>query len=368
MTERPADIRRDQCDELARLLATDEGRRTAELQRLLAEPTSREETFRGAPSDGPEPIQIWHPRTIDGELVFVRSEPGPFSDHYAARSRIHVSKPHGVTRVCLFGESVAAGYLYAPHLTPAQLLQAQLGSVMHGRACEVLDFARTNETLDNLVTTVENALQVDPDLLVLFAGNNWNLLEVPECSPYFPSTSGRARYARALREGGLDEVAEWSARRLLHRASKALEHIAGVARRRNLPLVVVVPEVNLGDWENRQPAPWLDKQDIQAWHRQYQSGVAALSQGDGQTALEHAEQMLGLDRWSGPAGYRLMSRARAQLGDHEGAVRAARAEVDNALYATQALHGSPQAESMVQTLLRRFAEVGYLLNSSGHKI
>jgi len=356
MAERPTDARRDRCDELARLLATDHGRRTAELQRLLGDRGSHARASPDARPPGPRPIQIWHPRSIDGDPIFERPESGPFADHYATRRRIPAAKPRGLRRICLFGESVAAGYLYAPHLTPAMVLEAQLSQVASGQACEVLDFARTNETLDNLVATVENALQLDPDLLVLFAGNNWNLLETPECSPYFPSTEGRAGYARALRTGGLAEVAEWSAHRQLRRASDALEQIASLATGRDLALVVVVPEVNLGDWQNRQPTPWLDGQDIKAWHRHYRSGLAALARGDGRHALEHAEEMLRLDGWSGPAGYRLMSRARARLGDRAGAEDAARAEVDNALYATQALLGSPQAGTMVQTLLRRFAE------------
>ena len=314
------------------------------------------EVAAGTPADGPRPIQIWRPRKVDGGLVFVRPEPGPFSDHYATRRRISAAKPRGTTRVCLFGESVAAGYLYAPHLTPARVLEAHLRSVAPGKAFEVLDFARTNETLDNLVPTVERALQVDPDLLVLWTGNNWNLLETPECSPYFPSAEGRARYARALRKGGLAEVAEWSARRLLEHASEALEEIMVLVGSRDLPVVVVVPEVNLGDWENRQPTPWLGGQDIRTWHRHYCAGLAALDQGDAPGALEHATAMLRLDGWSGPAGYRLMSRARTRRGDGAGAALAARAEVDNALYATQALLGSPQAGSLVQALLRTFAE------------
>jgi hypothetical protein len=32
----------------------------------------------------PEPIGIWQPRESDGELAFVRPDPLPLGDHYAA--------------------------------------------------------------------------------------------------------------------------------------------------------------------------------------------------------------------------------------------------------------------------------------------
>ncbi|MFP5286267.1 MAG: hypothetical protein ACLGI9_11060, partial [Thermoanaerobaculia bacterium] len=49
--------------------------------------------------------------------------------------------------------------------------------------------------------TVRASLQIQPDMLVIFVGNNWNLLETPEVSPYAPSVRARQRYAQALREG-----------------------------------------------------------------------------------------------------------------------------------------------------------------------
>ena len=103
----------------------------------------------------------------------------------------------------LFGESAAAGYLYAPHLTPARVLESQLENLGGEGAFEVIDLARVNECLGPLVDTVSSSLQINPDLLVIFAGNNWNLLETPEVSPYAPSVTARQGYATALRSAGL---------------------------------------------------------------------------------------------------------------------------------------------------------------------
>ena len=101
-------------------------------------------------------------------------------------------------RLCLLGESTAAGYLLAPDLTPAKVLRRRLGD-----RWDVVDLARTNERLESLVDTAEAALQLDPDRLVVFTGNNWNLLETPGWSPHLPSTEARRRYGAALAKGGL---------------------------------------------------------------------------------------------------------------------------------------------------------------------
>ena len=144
------------------------------------------------------PISIWQPETRDGEAVFVRPEPGPFSDHYSARRVIPARCPRR-RRLCLLGESTAAGYLLAPHLTPAVVLERRLGD-----GWEVVDLARTNERLASLADTAEAALQLTPDRFVVFAGNNWNLLETPEWSPYLPSTVARREIAERLRRATVE--------------------------------------------------------------------------------------------------------------------------------------------------------------------
>ena len=72
------------------------------------------------------PIGIWHPTRLDGKPAWVRPEPGPFPDHYATRRVLKLER-NRPNRVCFFGESAAAGYLLAPEVTPAQVLEMRLG-------------------------------------------------------------------------------------------------------------------------------------------------------------------------------------------------------------------------------------------------
>jgi hypothetical protein len=300
----------------------------------------------------PEPISIWQPREIDGERVFIRPDPLPLGDHYAVTRILRPKKSELPLRVCLFGESVAAGYLYAPHLTPARVLEAQLRAVGGESNFEVIDLARTNERLPTLVETVRASLQIHPDVFVLFVGNNWNLLETPEISPYAPSVEARQRYALALRHAGIQGPVQLAEERLRRAAESALDTIARMARTVGIPVVLVVPEVNLADWETRQPPLGLSGDGLARWHLLYGKSVDLLDRGDCEGALAAAREMLELDRGSCPSSWRLLARSWRGLGHLDEARRAARAEIDAASYATLCFLAAPQATTGAQEILR----------------
>jgi hypothetical protein len=238
--------------------------------------------------NSPQPISIWQPEYRQGELYFVRPEPLPLGDHYAAQRLIRARKDAQQKRICFFGESVAAGYLYAPHLTPAKWLAQQLQWLTADSLFEVVDLSRTNEMLATLVQTVAQAMQLQPDMLIIFAGNNWNLLETPEASPYYPSLAGRRAFAETWQAQGLWGPIELAAKQRLEKAGSALAQIGAIATAAQIPVVLIVPEVNLADWETRQPVSWLPGDGSARWHRLYQLAVTALPAQAWETAVSHA--------------------------------------------------------------------------------
>ena len=338
--------------ELARRLATPEGLRQARLTQragLTGAPDTPEPTPLPR---GPRAISIWQPAEIDGARAFVRPDPGPFGDHYATRRILRPKQAELPLRVALFGESVAAGYLYAPHLTPARVLEEQLRTVGGSERFEVVDLARTNETLAGLRETVQSALQIQPDVLVLFVGNNWNLLETPEVSPFAPSVPARQEVAQALREAGLAGPVELARSRLRAKVRATFDEIALLTRAVGIPVIVLLPEVNLADWENRQPVAWLPREGTARWHSLYEGTLALLARGDAAGAAGQTERMLELDGGLCPSTWRLRGLARRALGDEAGALEAWRAEVDAAAYPTLAFLGAPQAGTLAHDLLR----------------
>ncbi len=342
-------------DDLADLLATPEGLRTARLLQgagLLGAPEPAAPRPRPRP---PEPISIWEPREVQGEIVWIRPDPQPLGDHFAAQKILRRKRAELPLRVAFFGESVAAGYLYAPHVTPARVLENQLRAIGGSGNFEVIDLARTNETLASLAETVRTSVQIQPDVLVLFAGNNWNLLETPEVSPYAPSVLARQRYGQALRQEGFAGPIRHAEERLRAVAKAALGSIAEIAGLIHIPVVVLIPEVNLADWETRQPPVWLEGNGIARWHALYAEAVERLEAEDFQAALATAQALRELDGGACSSTWRLLARAEIGLGDAEAARRSCRAEIDAAPYATLATLSAPQLTIAARELLREAA-------------
>lgn len=303
----------------------------------------------------PWPISIWRPSGDAGERVWRRPEPLLLGDHYAARRELRPKTTPLPLRVVLLGESAAAGYLYAPHLTPARVLESQLASVGGEGAFGVIDLARVNECLGPLVDTAGSSVQINPDLLVIFAGNNWNLLETPEVSPYASSMAARQRYASALAAGDLAGPLDLAAAELRSTVDEIFAAVARIARAIGIPVVVVIPEVNLADWENRQPPPWLPADGNAQWHRLYRRALRRLEARRWGELAAVARAMMRLDGGCCPTSHRLLARAEIGRGREDLALAACRAEVDAAAYATLCFLGGPQATSQARELARAAA-------------
>jgi hypothetical protein len=302
------------------------------------------------------PISIWQPARINGKQAFERPDPLPFGDHYAARKQFFVQKsPETLKRICFFGESAAAGYLYAPFLTPAGLLEKQLLFFGGENAFEVIDLAKTNETLAGILDKVRSALQLKPDMMVIFWGNNGCMLETPEISPYVPDKDARMQFAQSLREGGLMGVIEFAARKLLQKAATTFDQISRLARSASIPVMLVIPEVNLADWENRQAVCWLPGEQTASWYELYALALRRLKKADWEAARQTAWKMSELDGGTCPTAYRLLGKSFLGMGMQKEAQRAFQAEVDSLHYANLSFLGAPQAGSMVKELLKRLA-------------
>ncbi len=352
------DPRKQLCKDLADLLAQQGTVRAAkllELSGILRSPPSPPPASpeRSRPPQGPRPISIWHPRRDGARLVFERPPVMALGDHYAVRLRFPAEKAQGTVRICLFGESAAAGYLYAPHFTPAGCLQEILRRRLGPAGCEVIDLARTNERLPTLLSTVEASLQLSPDLLVVFAGNNWNLLETPEVSPFIPDARARQQFALALRAGGLEGPLVLAGNRLKQRAQEALESLGEISRKSGVAVILVVPEVNLADWESRQPVHWLPGDGVARWHESLRQALDLLESHRWQEALEVSNRMEALDGGLCPTTHRLRALAWMGQGSSDEAARACRAEVDSEQYPLTCFLAAPRATSQVQAILRQ---------------
>ncbi|HEY0781580.1 MAG TPA: hypothetical protein VGE98_03930, partial [Thermoanaerobaculia bacterium] len=139
-------------------------------------------------------------------------------------------------------------------------------------------------------------------------------------------------------------------------ATRTFAHVALIASTIGIPVIVVVPEVNLADWENRQPTVWLPGDGTARWYERYARAQAALARGDASVAIAAAQAMLQLDGGEGPTAWRLLAHAHRLAGDRAAESAAARAEVDATRYPRLAFLAAPQITTAGQELLRGAAK------------
>ncbi len=303
------------------------------------------------------PISIWRPYRRENEWWFLRPEPGPYGDHYADCLAFTARAEPGVQRIGFFGESVAAGYLYAPQLTPAKVLAYFLEQAAPDQRYEVIDLARTNERLATLVETFEQSLQLGLRHAVIFVGNNWNLLETPELSGLVPDPQARIATGALLAEGGVEGLLHQAATRLMAKVSACFARIAELAAQHGVKISLVVPQVNLADWESHQPPPFLVEDRLAAWYECFFEALAAWEQRDTAMVRRAALRMLDLDEGTSPSAFRLLALAWQAEGQREKAYEAARSEVEACNYATLCFLDAPRANGLAQNMLRRLARI-----------
>ncbi len=293
----------------------------------------------------------------DGEFVFLRPAQKIFGDHYAARPSFHLKKASGAIRVCYFGESTALGYLYAPHFSPAAYLEEVLNARHPSKSYEVIDLSMTNETLTTMLQKFQRAMQLKPDICIVFAGNNWPLLETPEMSLIAGLAENRMMIGKILAGNGPDAMSDQVVKRRLENIGRAYFDIYEIAALNNIEVIIVVPEANLADWESRQPPPLMDGKQANAWFRLYVECEMLLHGQSWQKLLEKAFELWDIDQGSCSTTYRLIALAQEQLGNTEAARLACRAEIDTGILPLITFMNAPQISSYDQAALRKLAAV-----------
>jgi hypothetical protein len=379
----PADARRRLAEELARTLATEEGLRQARLLQALdlalpasapagtapgsaAPATPRVAAALPAPAQAalqaareaaaralrpkappaPLPIGPWKPQTRDGRLAFVRADPPGLGDPWPPHEELPLKRADGPRRVVFLGESAAAGWFYAPHLTPALVLERQLAAVAGPGAWEVVNLAKVDLSAPELMGLCGSVHQLQPDVIVLFAGNNWpQTYRVPP-----PGVPGPAEAALAFRQDGLRGLQRSAHAASTRVAEDVLGRLARLAAEATVRVVLVVPEVNLADFDRSVPTPWLPAGEAAGWYAAAAEARGRLDEGDFAGAETAARRMIALDGGAGAAAHRLLSRALEAQGRLDEAAAAARDEVDARAWDNHPF--VPAVTSHIQRVLR----------------
>jgi hypothetical protein len=333
---------------LAEMLGSSEGAQTLALMQRLELLALRGVDEPARPSDpGSLALGIWEPETdSDGNVEFVRSE--RYLEHWRFWADVDRLPAKRGPRVVLLGESVARGYLYDPLVTPARVLKTMLRSVDGLDDADVVDLARTDHVPDAIQQMFDPLPAVEPDAVVLFAGNAWHNVGL--------DLAHLQELADAVRDGGYRRMKEVMLERIvLPRSRSLLDALADSVVPFELPVVLVVPEFNLRDWKSEPAvlAPVLPGDANVRWMESRRQAAEALRQGRLNEVERHARTMIQLDGGTSSAAHDFLAEALFGLGRDDEA-RAALEGSRDALYALFVAH-SPRIHAAVQDVIREKA-------------
>lgn len=299
--------------------------------------------YRKIPTWREGDIGIWERRIEGGKSAFVRRL--DTLDEWILWANIGRIEPKGSKRRVLFmGESVARGYLYDPDFNPAMALQMILDRQFGEGEIEVIDLARTNLGFQIRELAIA-ARELEPDLAVIFAGNNW-------CSTA-PTFTEVVRIDKALANDGMAGAKRVSEEYIERTGTRVARDIAAAYKEKGIPLVWIIPEFNLDDW--RDPitcAPYLPGDSNMEWLNLYEQAQAALRNGDPETAEQLALRMVEIDHGTVGTGFYVLAECRKLAHDLDGARTYLECARDANCW-DSSLTFVPNPHSITQQLLRR---------------
>jgi hypothetical protein len=310
---------------------------------LLVTPSSVTKVASENSQSGEPSVGIWSKKiTENGNVHFTRNE--KMSAEWSLWSQNpKISLKGDKKRVVYLGESAARGFLYDPSYTPAgvleSLLQSQLGEV------DVVDLARTNADITLLTKTAEQALVLEPDALVIFAGNNWG----PHAG-YFSDTDLCRELASALREGGIPGFRRFIENTLVDEIKGLCDDIERMYQ--GIPVYWIIPEFCLGDWKDPDiNAPWLGESNNIAWIEAHEKAKTALDSRDFELALHNANMMKSLDKGDCSTSHYILAKIYEYQGEIELQRQCLEQARDASLY-DLTRHNSPRIMTLSQKVFR----------------
>jgi hypothetical protein len=304
---------KDMASRLAQLFDSKEGERILRLITQLSAPpddSATEELKKSGDPPGKVRVGIWEATDEANGRSFVRTTNGEAWHLWANVQKIPPKGPR--RRVVLVGESAAKGYLYHPRFTVAQSLQKMMDAACGPAQIEVVDLARVNILYNPLLELITQALHLEPDALVVFAGNNW-----------MPALSQEQLLdiVSAFRATGSWRVVKESCESYLStKTRQTLCLLEEIFCERGIPVVFVLPEFNLADWiTDYDCPPLLNSEETEAW-LQARSEAEQLLKGDAWEKAEClGERLLQLDQGTTPAGFNVLAEVSRKRGDHQAA-------------------------------------------------
>ncbi|MBD3236835.1 MAG: tetratricopeptide repeat protein [Candidatus Eisenbacteria bacterium] len=303
---------------------------------------------------------------LESHRVFLADEARGvyFIDRYRAQSfnvqRFSMRKPPGTVRIFCLGGSAAYGYPFGAQVAFARWLQAGCKTLWPHLRFEVINAAGMSYGSYRVRGLLSEILDYDPDLVLVYSGHN----EFIEKEFYIQSAATRLVGVRAflsefhlyhllksvvlgigrpggVRDAGYDEFGlhverrenvGWTSEERATVLAKYAENIAAIAARldrADVPLILMVPAPNFGDWrpEHSVLSDATPEGQVAAWSAAYGEGVRQQAAGEWRAAMDAYERARGIDDRHAELHYRL-GQCREALEEYDAARRSYVAALD----------------------------------------
>ncbi|NHB95073.1 hypothetical protein [Photorhabdus stackebrandtii] len=263
--------------------------------------------------DGYTTIGTWYPVKVDDEITFVRRDQSDSIFWESSQQQLTVNKEKGVKRICLIGESAALGMFFSPHSTPAKTLTYLLNQ--HSNIeWEVIDLARSCMNAGGLLETCKASLQLQPDYVVILAGNNWFSDVLFE---HNAPLERRKNYANVLANSGPNGIAVEYREKLEKNAEILINRIEAISRESSAEFIFALPASNYADWERKTPLHWLGNGKTAEWYELYRNASQAIMSGQHVEALELGLNMIDIDGGTSATSNRIVANSLVALNRAE---------------------------------------------------
>jgi len=299
---------------------------------------------------GERRIGIWKPALIDGQEFYVRDS--SCMNEYPLWAKVHKIPPKGnKRRICLLGESVARGFLYDPAYTPALVLERILNLNRDIDAfpfsAEVIDLARTDCSMRELKKIISSCFALQPDALVIFAGNNWSAdieLSDDDLREIIEILDSESRFK------GLKSILEG---KYLHLVSNFMTYISQVSKTHHIPVVILIPEYNLLDWSGNEIEKRLlfPMEQPCKWYRLKAEAEQLMEQGNLEGVESLCEEMIVLNE-TNHSTFELLAQCKLKKNLYEDALKYFRLAHDTTIFQ---LSSNPGIISITQETLLKLA-------------
>ena len=346
MSERPLESLKEIANQLAYYIANGDNdtAKVQELERKLllnvsssgagdSPPTSDANITLKKESKQEKGVGIWTPRWIHGKKNYIRDE--KYKHEFNQWARVHEIPPKSSKkRIIYLGESVARGYLLDPFYTPASVLDVLLNSRPDLLQAEVVDLARNDLLIGDLIDLCSSCLALEPDLLVIFAGNNWlNCFTSTEdlTAEIIDVMGTQERFSH------LKPILEKQYKNVVR---SFMKHVAGLSAAHHVPVLYVIPEYNLLDFQSnhvQQINTWPIG-ETGRWLRLKDEILAELDKGNIEKAEELSHEMIKLNEGN-PYGYELLARCKLKRELFPEATKLLRMALDTAIFRGQNVPG-----------------------------